>query len=124
MENLEAYKAYLDHERALGDGERLCTLYERALEDHPTRAWLWREYIRFLKGKEKALDTCRRAVQHCPTSAGLWTLYMRFAERMGASHDVIDGNSSCLIFPLLLYSKHANPGSLTPKASSFLKIIF
>ena len=83
--SLDSYKEYLTFEENKGDVNRVSTLYERAIYDHPLSDELWKHYVAFLDRKlisgKVICDTYERAVRNIPWSAELWIKWGQALER-------------------------------------------
>ncbi|XP_001602582.2 squamous cell carcinoma antigen recognized by T-cells 3 [Nasonia vitripennis] len=84
-ERLDAYKAYLTHEKKIGDPARVALLYERAITDISLEPTLWTDYIHYVETNIKIDDITEkiyvRAMRNVPWCAKVWQNWIRFYEK-------------------------------------------
>ncbi|KAG7200446.1 hypothetical protein KM043_016049 [Ampulex compressa] len=84
-ELLDAYKAYLLHEKQNGDPGRITVLYERAIADHSLEFFLWLNYLTYLEENikiESVLDQVyHRATRNVPWCSIIWQKWIRSYEK-------------------------------------------
>ncbi|XP_011499357.1 PREDICTED: squamous cell carcinoma antigen recognized by T-cells 3 [Ceratosolen solmsi marchali] len=88
-EQLDIYKAYLFHEKQIGDPGRITVLYERALTDICLEPVLWIDYLQFVEYNIKINDIIdkiyMRAVRNIPWCVKIWQNWIRFCEKKNTS---------------------------------------
>jgi hypothetical protein len=88
-ELLDIYKAYLIHEKQIGDPGRVTILYERALTDISLEPVLWIDYLEFVENNIKINDIVEkiylRAVRNVPWCVNIWQKWIRFYEKINIS---------------------------------------
>ncbi|XP_054004935.1 squamous cell carcinoma antigen recognized by T-cells 3-like [Hylaeus anthracinus] len=86
-ELLDAYKAYLMHEKQNGDPGRISVLYERAVADLSLEVSLWLDYLTYLEENikiESILDQVyQKATRNIPWCAKIWQKWIRSYEKWG-----------------------------------------
>ena len=86
-ELLDAYKAYLLHEKQNGDPGRVTVLYERAVTDLSLEMSLWLDYLTYLEESikiESLLEQLyQRASRNVPWCGTIWQKWIRSYEKWG-----------------------------------------
>ncbi|XP_076181119.1 spliceosome associated factor 3, U4/U6 recycling protein [Ptiloglossa arizonensis] len=86
-ELLDAYKAYLLHEKQNGDPGRISVLYERAVTDLSLEVSLWLDYLTYLEENikiESILNQVyQRALRNIPWCVKVWQKWMKSCEKWG-----------------------------------------
>lgn len=84
-ELLDIYKAYLMHEKQIGDPGRVTVLYERAVADLSIEPTLWEAYLHYVENNIRIDDITEkvyaRVVRNVPGYVKIWQNWIRFSEK-------------------------------------------
>ncbi|XP_066592775.1 squamous cell carcinoma antigen recognized by T-cells 3-like [Prorops nasuta] len=84
-ETLDAYKAYLLHEKQNSDPGRITVLFERAIAELSLEVSLWLDYVNYLENNIKIenilQEVYRRASRNIPWCALIWQKWIRAYEK-------------------------------------------